>query len=237
MSTPAQRHRDKHRAMQAAQQAAATGQAVGDLAHSLHLQLLALEQDQQRLKALDRIADKVTLKRELLPKYRPYVEQYLAGEKTHQNPLFATLVVWLFDLGEFDQALEWAEVAIAQGQHTPTRMKRDFPHFVADTVLEWAEQQASEGQAVEPYFSRVFAHVAKDWRLNEKLTAKYFKFAGLLLLRDALGEPRPSAVSNPDVLEQADALLVKAHEWDPVGAQVKTHRNRIAMRLRALEQD
>ncbi|OIN09087.1 phage terminase small subunit [Oceanisphaera psychrotolerans] len=237
MSTPAQRHRDKHRALQAAQQAADTGQAAGELAHSLHLQLLALEQDQQRLKALDRIADKVTLKRELLPKYRPYVEQYLTGEKTHQNPLFATLVVWLFDLGEFEQALDWAEVAIAQGQHTPTRMKRDFPHFVADTVLEWAEQQAAEGQAVEPYFSRVFRHVASDWRLNEKLTAKYFKFAGLLLLRDAMGEPRPSAVTDPEVLEQADALLVKAHEWDPVGAQVKTHRNRIAMRLRALEQD
>jgi len=83
----------------------------------------------------------------------------------------------------------------------------------------------------------VFRHVASDWRLNDKLTAKYFKFAGLLLLRDTMGEPRPSAVTDPDVLEQADALLVKAHEWDPVGAQVKTHRNRIAMRLRALEQD
>ena len=223
--------------MQAADLAAATGQAVGDLANSLHLQLLALEQDEKRLKALDRIADKITLKRELLPKYRPYVEQYLANEKTHQNPLFATMVIWLFDLGEFEQALDWAGIAISQGQRTPTRMKRDFPHFVADTILEWAEQQAAEGQAVEPYFSRVFKHVAKDWRLNEKLTAKYFKFAGLLLLRDATGEPRASAVTDPDVLERADALLVKAHEWDPVGAQVKTHRNRIAMRLRALEQD
>ncbi|ATG72878.1 terminase [Zobellella denitrificans] len=237
MSTPAQRHRDRHRALQAATQAGRTGQAEGELAHSLHLQLLALEQDQQRLKALDRIGDKIALKRELLPKYRPYVEQYLAGDKSHQNPLFATLIVWLFDLGEFEQALDWAERAIAQGQHTPPRLKRDFPHFVADTVLEWAEQQAAEGQAVEPYFSRVFAHVVKDWRLNEKLTAKYFKFAGLLLLRDATGEPRASAVNDPDVLEQADALLAKAHEWDPVGAQVKTHRSRIAMRLRALEQD
>lgn len=237
MTTPAQRHRDKHRARQAAEQAAATGQAIGELADSLHLQLLALEQDQQRLKALDRIADKITLKRELLPKYRPYVEQYLASEKTHQNPLFATLVVWLFDLGEFEQALDWADIAIAQGQHTPARMKRDFPHFVADTILEWAEQQAAAGQAVEPYFSRAFKHVAKEWRLNEKLTAKYFKFAGLLLLRDATGDPRASAVADPDVLERADALLVKAHEWDPKGAQVKTHRQRIAMRLRALEQD
>ena len=237
MTTPAQRHRDRHRAMQAAEHAAATGQAVGDLANSLHLQLLALEQDEQRLKALDRIADKITLKRELLPKYRPYVEQYLAAEKKHQNLLFATMVVWLFDMEEFEQALDWADIAIAQGQRTPTRMKRDFPHFVADTILEWAEQQAAEGQAVEPYFSRVFKHVAKDWRLNEKLTAKYFKFAGLLLLRDATGEPRASAVADPEVLEQADALLAKAHEWDPVGAQVKTHRNRIAMRFRALEQD
>lgn len=237
MTTPAQRHRDRHRARQATEHAATTGQAVGSLADSLHLQLLALEQDEQRLKALDRIADKIELKRELLPKYQPYVEQYLAAEKKHQNPLFATMVIWLFDMEEFEQALGWADIAIAQGQQTPKRMKRDFPHFVADTILEWAEQQAAEGQAVEPYFSRVFKHVAKDWRLNEKLTAKYFKFAGLLLLRDATGEPRASAVTDPDVLERADALLVQAHDWDPVGAQVKTHRNRIAMRLRALEQD
>lgn len=210
--------------MQAAEHAATTGHAVGELANSLHLQLLALEQDEQRLKALDRIADKVALKRELLPKYRPYVERYLESEKKHQNLLFATMVIWLFDIGEFEQALNWAGIAITQGQKMPKRMKRDFPHFVADTILEWAEQQAAEGQAVEPYFSRVFKHVAKEWRLNEKLTAKYFKFAGLLLLRDATGEPRASAVADPDVLEQADALLAKAHEWNPVGAQVKTHR-------------
>ena len=52
------------------------------------------------------------------------------------------------------------------------------------TVLEWAEKQAAEGHAVEPWFSRVFDKVRNDWRLNERLTAKWFKAAGCLLLRD-----------------------------------------------------
>lgn len=233
-------HKLKHQARQAAEQAAKTGQVSQQAPESLHLQLLALEQDVTRLRALDRIADRIAMKRdELLPKYRPYAEQYLAkcqepDAKPHDNPLFAQVIVWLFDVGDFDTALDWADIAIAQDQKTPATIKRDWPHFVADTVLEWAEQEIQRGNAVEPWFGKVLGKVLNDWRLNEQLTAKWLKTAGLLLLTDEDGKPVASAISDQERLQQADELLAKAAEFHPA-IGVKTHRERIAMRLRALE--
>ncbi|MGL4527980.1 MAG: phage terminase small subunit, partial [Aestuariivirga sp.] len=179
MSSPGQRHKQRVQAMQGAAQAACTGMATGAVADSLHLQMIALEQDIVRLRKLARIGDRVNMKRsELMPKYRPYVERYLASVaesgQPYQNELFQLLTVWAFDVGDFDTGIAWAELAIAQGQRTPSNIKRDWAHFVADTVLEWAEKQAAEGHAVEPWFSRVFDKVRSDWRLNERLTAKWF---------------------------------------------------------------
>ncbi|PSW14410.1 terminase [Photobacterium rosenbergii] len=201
---------------------------------SLHLQLIALEEDIKRLKQLSRIADKVAMKRnELLPKYMPYVERYLAEGDVFANQVFAYVVIWLFDTEQFDQAIEWAFLCIEQGQPTPDSVKRDWPHFAADVVLAWCEVQAERGNSVEPYCSTVFKKVSNEWRLNEKLTAKWFKFCGLLLLRDIHGKALPSSVESADKLQQATELLMKAQEFNPK-CGVKTVLDKIDMRLRAL---
>ena len=235
MLSPGLAHKMRHQANQAATKAAMTGEATGAMADSLHLQLIALEQDILRLRQLDRIADRQEMKRdELLPKYRPYAERYLAMGVVHRNELFAQLIVWLFDVQEFDLGIDWALIAIEQHQPTPSNIKRDWAHFVADTVLEWAEAQAAVGHSVNPWFTRVFDLVRTHWRLNEFLTAKWFRAAGHLLLRDHEGQPRPSAVNDRTVLEQADHWLAEAEKHHrKVG--VGTLRQKIAMRLRALE--
>ncbi|MGY4028493.1 terminase, partial [Aeromonas rivuli] len=95
------------------------------------------------------------------------------------------------------------------------------------------EEQAALGHGVEPWFSRVFDKVRGTWRLNEQATAKWYKLAGCLLLRDKDGVARPSALADSATLEQADgwlALAEKTHSKIGVG----TLRHKIAMRLRAL---
>lgn len=235
--SPGMRHKQQVLAQLGAAQAATTGQATGLVANSLHLQLIALEQDMARLKALARMSDKVAMKRdELFPKYRPYVDKYLelaALGTVYQNALFQRLIVWAFDIGDLETAISWALLAIEQHQRTPGNIKRDWAHFTADTVLGWAEEQAALGHGVEPWFSRVFDKVRSDWRLNEQATAKWYKLAGCLLLRDKDGVPRPSALADNATLEQADhwlALAEKTHSKIGVG----TLRHKIAMRLRAL---
>ena len=206
----------------------------------MHLQLVELENDLKRLKSIDPIADKVKLKRDdLLPKWLPLVDEYLAkvanGEPTYENPLFSHCIVWLFDIGDFDSGLRYGLRAIELGQPLPKNFKRrQFPTFIADKVFDWAEGEAELGNSIDPYFSDVFKKVTGEWKLHEAVTAKFYKLAGLQLLRDPVGEVKASAIGNIDTLQQADHLLEKASTLHKA-AGVKTLRTRIAMRIRALE--
>lgn len=205
----------------------------------MHLQLVELDNDLKSLKGYERVQDKQSHKRDkLLPKWLPIVDKYLAdianGEKNYENPLFANCIIWLFDVGDFDRALSYGYRALELGQPTPDRIRRKWPSFIADFIFEWAEEQAEQGNSVEPYFSDVFNNVTGKWKLHEAITAKYYKLAGLQLLRDPLGEIKASAIGDIDILQKSDRLLEQASNLHKHSG-VKTLRARIAMRLRALE--
>lgn len=230
--SPAQRHNQRLIAQQQLKQRLAI-----ETMESLHIQIQALNQDVAYLQGLPTIADRIAYKRdELLPRWKPTVEAYLDGGNNYPNPVFAWYVVWLFDAGDLDEALRLADIAIEQQQSTPDNIKSRFPVFVADTVMAWAENTAGAGESIEPYFSQVFEKVASHWRLHEEITAKWFKFAGLMLLRDDNGQPRASAVEDVETLEKADALLAQAEmQYKRVG--VSTMRANIAARLRTLAKE
>lgn len=201
---------------------------------SLHLQLLGLEKDVKRLRDLPRVADRIALKAdELLPKWLPYAERYLKAGKVYQYSVFSYCIIWLFDTGDIDKALDWADIAITQDQATPENIRSRFPAFVADFVLDWATGESQAGRSIEPYFSRTFINVRENWRLHEKPTAKWFKFAGEFLIRDKDGKPLAAAVSDIQTLIRANELLAQAEGFHKkIG--VETLRKRIASRIRAL---
>ncbi|WP_019615490.1 phage terminase small subunit [Psychromonas ossibalaenae] len=209
-------------------------QPCGAEPKSLHLLLTELANDEKVLKGFNRIDDKLRHKREVLvPKYRAAVEEYLASEARFDNPLFAIMVVWLFDIEDLDTAINWCGQAIERELDTPQRFKRDFATFCADEVLKWCERMSAQGHSIEPFFSQVFAMVREEWRINEQLTAKWYKFAGLHLLRDENGKAKASSVGDIETLEQAKALLIEAQNQSPK-AQVNTHLDKIEQRMRAL---
>lgn len=204
---------------------------------SLHMQIQLLNQDVDYLRSLPTIADRVAYKRdELLPRWKPTVDAYLQGGNVYENPVFAWFIVWLFDAGDLEEALRLADIAIEQQQPTPDNIKSRFPVFVADTVMAWAENTAAAGESIEPYFSQVLEKVTQHWRLHEEITAKWYKFAGLMLLRDDSGQPRATAVEDVETLQAADALLASAEGlYKRVG--VTTMRNQIAARIRSLTKE
>lgn len=229
--TPCQRHRARMKAAKALDKCEAlTASPV-----SFHIQMLELERDVERLRSLTR-AERMDMKRDvLLPRWMPTVEAYLAGDARFANPALVYCVIWLFDTGEMGKALDWADVAISESQATPENFKSNLPAFVADTVLEWAIMQAEAGHSIEPYFSRTFENIREKWRLHEDINAKWFKFAGLYLLRDEKGQPRATAVDDVNTLEQADALLAQAAAYNK-NAGVKTMREKIRARINGLTQ-
>ncbi|WP_455811909.1 phage terminase small subunit [Pseudomonas graminis] len=228
--SPAQRHSQRI----AMQQQQARLEEVNTTA-SLHLQIQQIREDVELLRSQPTTADRVEMKRDvLLPKWLPTAESYLALGKVYANPVFSYCVIWLFDVGQYDQALDWADIAIAQEQATPENIKSRFPAFVADQMLEWAEQASQAGEDIEPYFSRMFENVTQRWRLHEEITAKWFKFAGLLLLRDESGQARAAAIDDVETLLSAERLLAAA-EAKYHKAGVSTMRRTIAARIRHLQ--
>lgn len=229
--SPAQRHSQRI----AAEQKLKQSQAV-DSRESMHVLINALEKDVAQARSIQFIPDRIVFKRDvLLPKWTPTVDAYLSSGQVYANPVLAWCVIWLFDVGDLDKALDWADIAISQQQATPERLRSNFPTFVADTMLAWAEESAGRGESIEPYFSRTFERVADTWRLHEQVTAKWFKFAGLELLRGEDGQKTAAGVDDVDTLEKADRLLAIAEKhYFRIG--VKTARQTIAARLRKLTQ-
>lgn len=227
--------RDHQRRVEAAQNMdSGNVEAIIASPNSLHVQLAALRIDVERLRSLSQRADRIAMKRdELLPKWMPWAVQYLEAGEVFNNPVFSYCVIWLFDTGELGQALEWAEIAIEQGQETPENFSSDFAHFIADNILDWAETEADNGRSVEPYFSMVSECVHEHWKVNEIVQAKYLRFAALLLLRDEDGLPSVAAIEDANKLKEADALLARAQSVYS-GIQVATLRNKIAQRQRKL---
>ncbi|EJL6421932.1 terminase endonuclease subunit [Vibrio cholerae] len=236
MSSPLRKQRDQILAITTTLAAAAHAAAAESL-DSLHLRLVEFEQDKQVLKGFVQISEKVNHKRDvLIPKYKPLAEKYLAAGESYQNPIFTDLIVWLFDIGDLETAVEWLFKAIELNLPTPENFKRSSWAIVcADFVLEWAERQLPNGHSIEPYFSRVFEKIDKEWKLPEKLEAKWYKFAGYGLLMNEKGEPKPSSIGDLERLQKAKALLLIAHEkHDKI--MVKTKINQIDMRINAINE-
>lgn len=228
--SPAQRHSQR---LQMQQQQARLEEV--NTTASLHLQVQEISEDVALLRSLATTAERVEMKRDvLLPKWLPTVESYLELGKVYANPVFTYCVIWLLDVGQYDQALDWADIAIEQGQPMPENIRSRLPAFVADQIMEWAVQASQAGEELEPYFSRTFENVTQRWRLHEEITAKWFKFAGLLLLRDEQGQTRAAAIDSVETLNNADRLLAAA-EAKYHRAGVGTVRKTIAARIRHLQ--
>ena len=214
----------------------ATGTVPGVNTDSLHIKLIEFEEDRKYLRSnFNSIGARIEHKRNvLIPKYKPLVEAYLESGESFENPIFTNLVVWLFDIKDLDNAIEWCLKAIELDLPTPDNFRRDWPTFCADEVLDWAETEAGRGNSVEPYFSQVFEKVEKQWELHEAVHAKWFKFAGLNLIRNQEGSPQATAIGNLETLEKALGFLNHAHDKSSkvgVGTQIK----KIEQRIRALK--
>ncbi|XVO86090.1 phage terminase small subunit [Pseudomonas palleroniana] len=147
----------------------------------LLLQEAALDQDLERISAINGLAGRQVLKREeLLPKYQEYVQRYCESGLNFPNRVAVQVMVWLFDTVQFDDALELADFLMEQGQQMPERFKRrDIQTFVADAVCEWAYAEYNAGRSPEPYLSDLLPRVDGEWQLTEQIPSKYHKLIGM----------------------------------------------------------
>ncbi|OOF81716.1 terminase endonuclease subunit [Rodentibacter caecimuris] len=195
---------------------------------------IALQNDVNAVRAFPTRAEKMDYKRDrFLPKWLPFVNDYLEKGTIYQNDYLVYCIVYLFDIADFDRALSLAEKAIEQNQSMPEGWETTLPNFVADQIYNWTDKTAAAGQSVEPYFTQTFKNVATQWQLHEIVTAKWLKLAAALLLRTPQGKVQASGIDDAETLVLAIQLCNRAFQLNQK-AGVKNMIERCTMRLNAL---
>ena len=93
---------------------------------------IALQNDVNAVRAFPTRAEKLDYKRNrFLPKWLPFVNEYLDKGAIYQNDYLVYCIVYLFDIADFDRALSLAEKAIEQNQAMPQGWQTTLPNFVA----------------------------------------------------------------------------------------------------------
>ena len=142
------------------------------------------------VEALHRIASferKAAFKRDtLLPKYAEYINRFRDAGQTHD--LLGYALVWLFDCGFIERALDLAGWCMEHGQRLPERFKSPVPLLVALRTLEWAKAKYDAGRSPEPFFGQVFDRLFDPdpelvWDVPDQLAASYLRLRGLLLAK------------------------------------------------------
>lgn len=173
--------------------------------------LAALQNDLAALHDITDVQKKIALKKEhLIPKWLPFVEQYIQSGAHHPFEPLVRLAIWLIDAEQIDKAIELTDFAIKQQQKMPENFSRDLDSFAAEAIHDWAFSQFKAGHSAEPYFTHVVERVeSKQWLVTQPIILnKLFKLVALVADKD-------------NELEKAETYFLKCVEVNPKGHGVK----------------
>jgi hypothetical protein len=160
-------------------------------------------------------------KRKVLPEIMPFVDDYVAKGDRYPNSVAVQAMIWLFDIGDIERALNLALILIEQGHLMPKRFDRDMPTFVCDAVYDWANAQLKADQPAAPYLEHLIGTLEKGrWPLHPAVASKLYAMAAKHAERD--GD-----------FAKVVALCEAAQRVNPEGAGVKTLKERAAAKLAA----
>ncbi|HEO1767589.1 TPA: terminase [Acinetobacter baumannii] len=130
----ARKHFQQHQAKSAAETAAEFGTMLNTNAYEQ--QLLQLNSDKNRLKNIQSKQNKIELKCQLLPNYKPYVEGILEVKPGVQDAVITEILVWAIDIGDYEFALDIAEYVLEHGLKLPDRFERSEACFITEDIAD-----------------------------------------------------------------------------------------------------
>lgn len=221
--TPAQRHRARHQAMRAADQAAGTaGVRSGAAASEYALLRAALGVDLRRLSEIQSMEGKVALKRELFPRYIPWVQGVLEADTGVADDIVAWLLVWLIDCEAWTLALPLIRYVLRHDLNLPERMRRTAPTYISEEIAESALKRLGQEPPMEADDARIMVD-----RLEE--------IALLVDGQDIFDEVRAKLEKARGLAAVACAAVTTADGDGPAGALAAMQDRAIAHLDRALQ--
>ena len=128
---------------------------------------IALQNDVNAVRAFPTRAEKLDYKRNrFLPKWLPFVNEYLDKGAIYQNDYLVYCIVYLFDIADFDRALSLAEKAIEQNQSMPQGWQTTCR---ISSPIKSTTGQIKPPHLVNPW-SHIFHKLLKTWRPSGSCT-------------------------------------------------------------------
>lgn len=131
------------KAIEASEQFESAGERPenGEAATQYELLQAQMYECQKQLKTFAKgTAEKNALKEKFLPEFTAHIDGAIAAMnetgKALQDHIFTQIMVWQFDLKNYEKALEMAELAIKHGLEMPPQFKSSVPVFIIDHVAD-----------------------------------------------------------------------------------------------------
>lgn len=109
---------------------------TGPVATEYQLLLASLGVDLRALSDIQSIERKIEAKREMIERYRPWVEGALTADTAAQDEIVATMLIWSVDVAEWSLAVPLAKYVFDHGIQLPERYKRQPATLIAEEVAE-----------------------------------------------------------------------------------------------------
>lgn len=134
MVSPAKRHYQRVMAGKSGSTEVASAGAARSGAAAYELMLAKLHTDMMRLRDVQSLERKISVKRELLPEYEAWVTGALESGRGAQDDVLMTLLVWYIDVGDYARALDVATYALSHGLSLPDQYNRSVATVLADEI-------------------------------------------------------------------------------------------------------
>lgn len=214
----ARQHFHKHSAKAAAVSAAEFGTMQEQTFYEL--QLAQLNNDRHRLKQIHSTESKIQLKNALVPTYLPYVDGILEANKSVQDEVFMTLLVWCIDVENYAKALEMAEFALTHSMIMPDRFERKAATLVTEEIanafLKQLKTNAEVDIAVLQQLEKLVIRTDIDAEIldmPDQVKAKLFVALGKAKIKSIQNTEEPTEQDLSFALD-AQAYLSRAIELD-----------------------
>lgn len=163
---------------------------TGAEATEYELLMAALGEDMRRLKSIQSTEGKIAAKRELIDKYSPHVDATLAAAletgTAVQDELLANIMIWRFDIADYDRALDIAAHVLTYGLRLPERFQRTPGTLIAEEVAEAALTASKADKDFPREVLQRAAALTADSDMPDVVRAKLAKATGLHLVRLAV---------------------------------------------------
>ncbi|HYG07445.1 MAG TPA: phage terminase small subunit [Stenotrophomonas sp.] len=209
VDSPAKRHHSRVLAALEAEKRA-PGQLMAG-ATLYEVQMAELHGDRLHLKQVQSEEGKAELKRQLLPKYDPYLDGVLQADTGAVDEIVTNAMVWHIDAGSFDRGLQLAAYVLKHGLAMPDRFKRTTGCLVAEEVAEAAFKVQRSGELFDLEVVARAIELTAEQDMPDEVRAKLLLVQGRGLMATVGDADAPEV---RPIVAQAVASLRRAIDLD-----------------------